>query len=101
MASDGIFLDTINSYLYYIKGRDELIANKMGIEDLAGFLGADSLGYISLDGLLGCVSQPVESFCTACWSGKYKMPIHDDDDGKFALERHQRNLFEDLEIENG
>jgi amidophosphoribosyltransferase len=79
--------------------KDELIANMMNNEELREFLGADSLGYISLDGMVGCMNQPAETFCTACWDGNYKVPTYSEG-GKFCMERYQRNLFEDLEIEN-
>lgn len=80
--------------------REELVANRMNLEELREFLEADSLGYISLDGMLSCVSKPADHYCTACWSGQYKVPTYKDT-GKFAMERNQPNLFEDLELENG
>ena len=79
---------------------EELVANKMTLEELRVFLDADSIGYISLDGLCKCVSKPADHYCTACWSGEYKVPTHQEM-GKFSMERNQMNLFQDLEIENG
>ncbi len=79
---------------------EELVANRMTLEELRIFLDADSIGYISLDGLCKCVSKPADHYCTACWSGEYKVPTHQEM-GKFSMERNQMNLFQDLEIENG
>lgn len=55
--------------------REELIAARHTVEEIAHFIGADSLAYLSLDGLLGCLSGPRESYCTACWTGEYRVPI--------------------------
>ena len=50
---------------------EELIAHKYTTEEIAGLIGADSLAYLSLDGMLSCVSQKPSSYCHACFSGKY------------------------------
>ncbi|MFI4911219.1 MAG: amidophosphoribosyltransferase [Sedimentisphaeraceae bacterium JB056] len=80
--------------------KEELVANNMTLEELRDFLEADSLGYLSIDGMLGCASLPNDHYCSACWSGDYKVPTYQQK-GKLAMERGYRNLFEDLEIENG
>lgn len=80
--------------------REELVANRMSLDELKDFLEADSIGYISLEGMCGCVSKPADHYCTACWSGEYKVPTYSEM-GKFSMERTQMNLFQDLEIENG
>lgn len=57
---------------------DELIANKHDgdVEKIRQELGADSLGYLSLEKLLESVpKEHGESYCTACFSGKYPTPI--------------------------
>ena len=53
--------------------RTDLIAARCELEEIRQFIGADSLGYLSLEGLLGVVDSPAESFCTACWSGDYRV----------------------------
>jgi amidophosphoribosyltransferase len=53
----------------------ELIASKQSIEEIREHIGADSLAYLSLDGLMRAVEQPKSSFCTACFSGEYPMPV--------------------------
>src|SRR5699024_11372611 len=51
--------------------RPELIANGLGIEEIARALGAASLGYITEEGMIAATEQPEEALCTACFSGKY------------------------------
>ncbi|MCI0885996.1 MAG: amidophosphoribosyltransferase, partial [Chloroflexi bacterium] len=53
----------------------ELIAAHQEIEDIRQHIGADSLAYLSLDGLMRAVEQPEDSFCTACFTGEYPMPV--------------------------
>jgi len=57
---------------------DQLIAHNKSVEEIRAFLGVDSLHYLSLDGLLSCVtSQPRQHWCTACFSGDYRLdPEH-------------------------
>jgi amidophosphoribosyltransferase len=51
--------------------RGELIASSNEIEEIAKFIGVDSLGYLSLDGLLKSVPSPPDSYCIACFDGSY------------------------------
>eukprot|EP00045_Choanoeca_perplexa_P012050 m.130033 g.130033 ORF g.130033 m.130033 type:complete len:222 (+) comp15867_c0_seq10:1064-1729(+) len=67
-----------------IPTRSELIANKKPLEELADYFGADSLAYLSLDGLKGAVQQDAKSddpegpaHCTACLSGEYPVEINE------------------------
>jgi len=66
--------------------RKELIANNRSLEEIAKFIGVDSLGYLSLDGMNAAVERPGD-FCTACWAGNYPIPFGNEGD-KFALEKH-------------
>ncbi len=54
--------------------REELIAANMTVDEIAESLGVDSLGYLSLDGMLGSVPGGPEGFCHACFSGDYPTP---------------------------
>ncbi len=54
--------------------RDELIANRMSIEDIRRFIGADSLKYLSLEALRATVENP-EDFCDACFSNCYPLEV--------------------------
>ncbi|HUU18701.1 MAG TPA: amidophosphoribosyltransferase [Sedimentisphaerales bacterium] len=74
--------------------KEELLANNRDLEQIKEFLEVDSIGYMSLEGMLQCAILPEDHYCTACWSGKYKIPI-DISVNKFALEHYQRQMFED------
>lgn len=54
--------------------REELIAANMSVDEIASTLGVDSLGYLSLDGMLESVPDGPEGFCHACFSGDYPTP---------------------------
>jgi amidophosphoribosyltransferase len=51
--------------------RQDLIASRMSNEEIARYIGADSLGYLSLEGMLDAINIEESVSCTACWSGKY------------------------------
>ncbi len=65
--------------------RDELIAAQHSVPETAKFLGADSLAYLSVEGLLAAVDGPTD-FCTGCFVGKYPAPIAENHTKK-ALEK--------------
>ncbi|MEE9401507.1 MAG: amidophosphoribosyltransferase [Dehalococcoidia bacterium] len=65
--------------------RRELIAAHKAVPEIAEFIGADSLGYLSIDGLIQAVGLPKESFCLACFTGDYPVPVQLEMD-KLALE---------------
>ena len=71
---------------------EELIAHNRSVEQVRDFLEVDSLAYLSLDGLLACMKHAPSEYCTACWSGKYKIPI-DQPQSKFSFERDQLRMF--------
>ena len=74
--------------------KEELLANGRDLSQIAEFLEVDSVGYISLEGLLSCATLPADHYCTACWSGKYKIPV-DAKANKSSLERHQMQMFDE------
>ena len=51
--------------------REELIAANMSVDEIAATLGVDSLGYLSIDGMLESVPAGPDGFCHACFSGDY------------------------------
>jgi amidophosphoribosyltransferase len=55
--------------------QDELIGSRMDVEGIREHIGADSLAYLSLDGMLGATQVPADGFCTACFSSNYPIPI--------------------------
>jgi len=65
--------------------QQELIAARKTIEEIRDFIGADSLGYLSVGGLLKAVALPRETFCMACFVGDYPIPVQLQMD-KLALE---------------
>jgi len=65
--------------------RWELIAAQKTVSEVRDFIGADSLGYLSLDGLVKAVGLPKETFCLACFTGDYPIPVQLEMD-KLALE---------------
>jgi amidophosphoribosyltransferase len=48
-----------------------LIAATHSIEEIRRYIGADSLGYLSLDGLLSAVGQERGAYCSSCYTGDY------------------------------
>ncbi len=67
--------------------RAELIATGLGVDEICTSLGADSLGYISEEGMIAATEQPVDELCTACFSGTYPMELPSEDRlGKSLLE---------------
>jgi amidophosphoribosyltransferase len=71
---------------------EELIAHNRTVDQIAKFLEVDSLYYLSLEGMLSCMAMESKHYCTACWSGQYKIPI-DQVTTKFNFERDQLKMF--------
>jgi amidophosphoribosyltransferase len=53
----------------------ELLANRMTTEEIVEFLGVDSLAYLSLGDMIASTGWPAASFCTACYTGDYPIPV--------------------------
>lgn len=66
--------------------KEELIASSRSIEEIGDYIGLDSLGYISLEGMLSAMPLPREEFCTCCFTGEYPVPIKNKV-SKHSLER--------------
>ena len=67
--------------------RAELIASGLAVEEIRRSIGADSLGYVSLEGLIGATQIPENKLCQACFTGKYPITIPEDmSEGKMRLE---------------
>ena len=73
--------------------KEELLANNRDLEQIKEFLEVDSIGYMSLEGLLSCANLPKDHYCTACWSGKYRIPV-DTAVNKYSLEHYQMHIFD-------
>jgi amidophosphoribosyltransferase len=66
--------------------RAELIAGSLSIAEIEASIGADSLGYVSLEGLLTATTLPAGRLCRACFDGAYPVPFTSADQGKHVLE---------------
>jgi amidophosphoribosyltransferase len=72
--------------------RAELIASGLEVEEIRRSIGADSLGYVSAEGLIDATHVPAEKLCTACFTGQYPIAIPTDlSDGKLRLEILDQN----------
>jgi amidophosphoribosyltransferase len=66
--------------------RAELVAGSLSTEEIRASIGADSLGYISLEGLIEATTLPAGQLCRACFDGKYPIPVAETERGKHLLE---------------
>jgi amidophosphoribosyltransferase len=66
--------------------RAELIAGHQSVEQIRDLLGADSLGYVSLEGLTAATTLPASRLCRACFDGRYPIPVAESERGKHLLE---------------
>ena len=69
--------------------RAELVASGLDVEGVRRSIGADTLGYISLDGLIAATEQPRTRLCMACFDGDYPIPLPEE-------ARLGKHLLEDL-----
>jgi amidophosphoribosyltransferase len=65
--------------------QEQLIAHKLSVDEICRHIGADSLGYLSLPGLIRAIGLPDDMLCNACFHGNYPMPVQLQLD-KMALE---------------
>jgi amidophosphoribosyltransferase len=68
----------------------ELIAARLDLDGIRDFLGADSLAYLSIGGVLTALDLPRERFCFACFDGRYPVPV------PYDVSRHKFILEEEL-----
>jgi amidophosphoribosyltransferase len=82
--------------------RAELIANGLDTEGIRRSIGADSLGYVSLGGLIAATEQPKTRLCRACFDGEYPIGLPAGDlIGKHVLESVGRRVALDSDVANG
>jgi amidophosphoribosyltransferase len=65
---------------------EQLIASTRSVEEIRQHIGADSLGYLSIEGLVRAIGLPEDTFCNACFHGDYPIPVQLGLD-KLVLER--------------
>jgi amidophosphoribosyltransferase len=73
---------------------EELIANERSVEEIRDIIGADSLGYLSLEGLRRVSASLKRGFCDACFSGEYPVPVDEEEEPTPQL-----SLFHEVEGE--
>ncbi|MDT7779190.1 MAG: amidophosphoribosyltransferase [Acidobacteriota bacterium] len=66
--------------------KSELIAARLSVEEVCRFIEADSLGYLSMEGMLEACGLPAETSCIACWTGQYPTRINSDAETQYARE---------------
>jgi amidophosphoribosyltransferase len=66
--------------------RAELIAGHLSPTEICASIGADSLGYVSLEGLTEASGLPASRLCRACFDGRYPIPVAEGDRGKHVLD---------------
>ncbi len=79
--------------------KKELLANNRNLEQIKNFLEVDSIGYQSLEGLLSCAALPKDHYCTACWTGKYPIPV-DTACGNPTMERDKKHTLDNWQETN-
>ena len=84
-----------------------LLANQLSHAEICDYLGADSVGYLEVPGMVRAIGLPANHFCLACFTGDYPVPVDPALD-KYIMERrdtrnnhlvavdHHPNLFADL-----
>jgi amidophosphoribosyltransferase len=73
--------------------RAELVANGLDLDGIRRSIGADSLAYVSLEGLVAASEQPRTRLCTACFDGNYPIPLPEETQiGKHLLEGLERGV---------
>jgi amidophosphoribosyltransferase len=65
--------------------REELIASRHSVEDIRRFLEADSLGYLSIEGMLAAAGRTADDVCTACWSDDQPVRLPRDEAAQLRL----------------
>lgn len=81
---------------------EKLIANQHSLDEIARYLQVDSLGYLSLDGMVKATGQSPDSLCLACFNGKYPVPV-DPAFEKYIMEHRRKgaNLLSQEEKQQG
>src|SRR5262245_30839487 len=65
--------------------RKELIGSSHTVEEIRTYLGADTLGYLSLEGMLKATGADPDQFCHACFTGQYKIGFDGEDSAQLGL----------------
>ena len=62
--------------------KSQLIASHQNVEQIRQYIGADSLAYLSMEGMFSAMQEPSQNsgFCAACFDGNYPTPLHLEDE---------------------
>jgi amidophosphoribosyltransferase len=71
--------------------RNKLMAANNSVDDIRKYLHADSLHYLSPEGMVKATGQPKANFCTACWDGNYPVPYDPATDKEIIERRKHRH----------
>lgn len=69
---------------------DKLIANQFTQEEICKYLGADSIGYLNVEGMVRATGRQTNEFCKACFDGDYPVPFDEKFD-KLIMEKRRDN----------
>jgi amidophosphoribosyltransferase len=72
---------------------EELVANRLSLPEIRDFITADSLAYLSEEGLYSFMSGKSPGFCDACFTGDYPVAVENE------AEARQMKLFDALEVQ--
>ena len=70
---------------------EKLIANQHTLEEIRDYLGADSIGYLDVPGMVRATGLAENDFCLACFTGDYPVPVDPTLD-KYIMERRQKRV---------
>ncbi len=66
--------------------KDELIASHMSVEEIRQRIGADTLSYLSLSGMMSVIGGAQRGYCNACFTGSYPIKVFDEETDKLQFE---------------
>lgn len=78
-----------------IKSRENLIAANFTLDEISNMIGVDSLGFLGVDNVTKLADNPSLEFCTACFTGKYPIPV----DGSKPKKRYEQRIKEETGYE--
>jgi amidophosphoribosyltransferase len=70
---------------------EKLLANQHSLDEIRDYLGADSIGYLDVQGMVRATGLTENSFCLACFSGNYPVPVDPTLD-KYIMERRRQRV---------
>ncbi len=69
---------------------EKLLANQCSLDQIREYLGADSIGYLDVPAMVRATGQPKDSFCLACFTGEYPIPVDPSIDKHIMERRHSK-----------